>query len=121
MYVSSQVVSYVSVWSMVQCQHVLPLITGISIVLFSFSSQHFEEDAGLASKLELLLEHAYKSSLLTMNEKNIAVEASSLYSMQRGDREEGSPVLDCMRSQSPVHLVRNCSSCGCIQASNGVI
>lgn len=60
----------------------------------------------MASKLELLLEHAYKSPLLTMNEKNAAVEASSMYSMQKEAREENSPVLEYMRPQSPVHLVR---------------
>ena len=59
----------------------------------------------MSSELELLLEHAYKSPLLTMNEKNAAVEASSMYSMQKDAREDTSPVLDFMTPQSPVHLV----------------
>ena len=68
--------------------------------------QHFQEDAELASKLELLLEHAYKSPLLTMNEKNAAVEASSMYSLQKGATEEHSLVIEYMSHHSPVHMVR---------------
>ena len=40
-----------------------------------------------------------------MNEKNAAVEASSMHRMQKDAREETSPVLDFMTPQSPVHLV----------------
>ena len=57
--------------------------------------------------MEGLLEHASHSPLLTMNEKNAAVEASSMYSMQKEAREEHSFVLDYMHPQSPVHLVRD--------------
>ena len=70
-------------------------------------TQHFQEDTELAHKMEGLLEHASHSPLLTMNEKNAAVEASSMYSMQKEAREEHSFVLDYMNPQSPVHLVRD--------------
>ena len=71
----------------------------------SLSFQHFQEDAELAAKLEGLLDHAYMSPLLKMNEKNAAVEASSMYTLQKEAKEEYSDVLEFMNPQSPVHLV----------------
>lgn len=75
--------------------------------------QHFQDDAELASKLEQLLDHAYMSPLLTMNEKNAAVEASSMYRLQKEAGEEHSFVMDYMNPHSPVHLVREREFCGC--------
>ena len=80
---------------------------GQCLIKTFFHTQHFQEDAELVSKLEQLLGHAYVSPLLTMNEKNAAVEANSMYSMQKDAREEHSFVLDYMNPQSTVLLVRD--------------
>ena len=55
--------------------------------------------------MEGLLDHAYMSPLLKMNEKNAAVEASSMYTLQKEAKEEHDDVLEFMNPQSPVHLV----------------
>lgn len=87
----------------------------------TYPLQHFEEDAELASKLEGLLDHAYMSPLLTMNEKNAAVEANSMYSLQKEAKEEHSLVMEFMNPQSPVHLVSYSRRCLWIYGSHVIV